>query len=330
MSSESRTPILLLDGGLGSTLEDEYHYEFNDGTPLWSGQLLVTQPGLLLEAHTGFAKAGADVILTATYQVSYEGFSKSGVTEEDARQVARGAVKMAKRAFEGREGKVALSLGPYGATMLPPQEYGGKYDAYHRTVSQLREWHVRRIGMFCGPDREVDWDDARRCWEDVDFVAFETIPLAVEILAVRETMFIASKEREEGRGKEKDFWISCVFPGEGNQLPDGSDVRAVVGAMLGERQNARRPMGIGINCTKIGKIEWLIEEFESAVKEIVESGEVKEWPSLVVYPDKTNGQVYNTTTHKWEKAEADGTSSVSAGLRGILCFDSYTVILTLR
>jgi homocysteine S-methyltransferase len=61
--------------------------------------------------------------------------------------------------------------------------------------------------------------------------------------------------------------------------------------MLGKREGARRPMGVGINCTRVGKVEGLIEEFGSAIRELDGIGEVTEWPSLVVYPDGTMGEV---------------------------------------
>lgn len=301
--------IYLLDGGLGTTLADYHGCIFNDSTPLWSSQLLLTDPATLLQAQTAFAEAGADIILSATYQASFEGFTRSGVGAKDAETAMRKGVSIARESFDGRasvlgkgsegeRGMVALSLGAYGATMVPSQEYSGKYDRDHMTKGQLREWHRRRIEVFCKDER---------CWADVDFVAFETLPLMAEILAVREVM----GDVEMGLGEEKDFWISCVFPGEGNLLPDGSSVREVVKAMLERREGARTLMGVGINCTKVGKVEGLIEEFGSAVRELVESGEAEKWPSLVVYPDGTKGEVYNTVTKEWEKVENEWENTVS-------------------
>jgi homocysteine S-methyltransferase len=282
-------PIYLLDGGLGTTLADHYGCTFNDTTPLWSSQLLLSDPATLLQAQTAYAQAGADIILSATYQASYAGFAQSGVEAQDAEKAMRIAVRIARDSFEGREGKVALSLGAYGAVMIPSQEYSAKYDDAHVTSGQLRAWHRRRVEVFC-TDQES--------WGEVDFVAFETLPLLAEVFAVRDVMGDIL-----GLGDEKQFWISCVFPGEGNCLPDRSSVREVMKAMLGEREGARTPMGVGINCTKVGKVEGLIEEFEGAVGDLVESGEVQEWPSLVVYPDGTSGEVYNTTTKEWECQE---------------------------
>lgn len=219
----------------------------------------------------------------------------------------RSAVGIARQAFQGtdkgdgsKKGKVALSLGAYGATMVPSQEYSGKYDAEHVTVEQLAAWHRKRIGVFFE-------GEGGKCWEEVDYVAFETVPRIEEVWAVREVMgdvnSVVGKEGESG------FWISCVFPGEGSMLPDGSSVQDVVKAMLG-REGGAVPMGVGINCTKIGKVEGLISEFEGAIEEMVQSGQVAEWPSLAIYPDGTNGEVYNTITKEWENK--DGVEQVGS------------------
>ncbi|KIM94653.1 hypothetical protein OIDMADRAFT_21362 [Oidiodendron maius Zn] len=108
---------------------------------------------------------------------------------------------------------------------------------------------------------------------------------------------------KEVRGSEKKFWISCVFPGEGNVLPDGSSVEKVVRAMLEKKDGAAIPNGVGINCTRVEKLEGLIVEFEKAVRRMVDSSEIDQWPDLVLYPDATDGEVYNTLTKEWEKVK---------------------------
>ncbi|TAQ88413.1 hypothetical protein B7494_g3288, partial [Chlorociboria aeruginascens] len=284
--------LTLLDGGLGTTLADLYAYTFNINTPLWSSQLLLTSPSTLLSAQRAFSNAGAEIISTATYQGSYEGLSLSGVgSRAEAGHVLRSAIPIARAAVSG--GRVALSLGAYGAVMVPSQEYSGRYDKAHSSREQLRSWHLERLQVFCGEET---------CWADIDFVAFETLPLVEEVWAVRGAMAGV----EEG-AKQKGFWISCVFPGEGNVLPDGSGVRDVVRAMLGEKEGLRRPMGVGVNCTRVGKVEALVEEMECAVGELLEGeGENPEWPALVLYPDGTNGEIYNTETKLWEVKEGMG------------------------
>ena len=247
------------------------------------------------------------MILTATYQASHQGLLASGVESEKVGEVLRSSVQISRDAFRKTEGsarrreqgKVALSLGAYGATMIPSQEYGGRYDADHVTEVQLRDWHLKRIAEFL-PAQGQD-GDGRECWGNVDLVAFETLPLLVEVSGVRMAMGRVNERLGVEKEESKGFWIVCVFPGEGNRLPDGSSVEEVVGAMLESRDGEVVPMGIGINCTRVGKLKGLVREFEEAVVKLLGNGEVQEAPALVVYPDGTMGEVYNTTTKVWEK-----------------------------
>ncbi|CAH0018088.1 unnamed protein product, partial [Clonostachys rhizophaga] len=61
-----------------------------------------------------------------------------------------------------------------------------------------------------------------------------------------------------------------------------------------------RPWGVGINCTKTWKLDSLLRKYEREIAKMVEEGTINEWPALVLYPDGTNGEVYNTETQKWE------------------------------
>jgi hypothetical protein len=71
-----------------------------------------------------------------------------------------------------------------------------------------------------------------------------------------------------------------------------------------------------MNCTKIHKLPGLVERFGVAVDGAVKNGIVGAAPYLVLYPDGTNGEVYNTTTQVWEKPDGLGDNvrgSVSPG-----------------
>lgn len=320
-SNTELPPLILLDGGLGTTLADRYDVLFDESKPLWSSHLLLSEEGrkTLAGAQGAFVENGADVILSATYQASFEGFRKSGVEGgREAGRLMRKGVEIARAAADARGdgrregGKVALSLGAYGATMSPGQEYSGRYDGEHDSVGRLAEWHFGRLGAFIPRSGEMGMDEEEErerehCWESVDFVAFETLPRVDEVRAVREVM--GRVNELVGVGNEKAFWVSCVFPGEGNVLPDGSGAKEVVEAMLGKGKGPR-PMGVGINCTGVGKVESLVVEFESEIGRLVER-DGGEWPSLVVYPDGTRGEVYDTALKEWVKSGGGGESLVS-------------------
>jgi homocysteine S-methyltransferase len=228
-------PIVFLDGGLGTTLEEEHGIQFSDATPLWSSHLLISSPEILLKVQTDFARAGADILLTATYQASFEGFSRTprepqhadeggdsrtGYDRAEAAGYMRSAVGIARTAFKdaGRPtGLIALSLGAFGATMMPSQEYTGEYPEELMDSKGLYDFHLDRITCFT-EDEET--------WDSIGLVGFETLPRLAEIEAVRLVMHNVNSSRGQ-----KEFWISCVFPND-DDLPDGSTITDVVAAML--------------------------------------------------------------------------------------------------
>ncbi|EXJ85083.1 hypothetical protein A1O3_05758 [Capronia epimyces CBS 606.96] len=276
--------VLLLDGGLGTTLEDEHGAQFSTQTPLWSSHLLVENPALLQTVQQDFANAGADILLTATYQASFQGFKKTkvktkakalsddGIDAAEATKYMLSAITIARNAFSGRPGLVALSLGAYGATMVPSTEYSGEYGALEQ--NDLFQFHMERLSAFTHSE----------AWADVDLVAFETLPRIDEVRAARQVMrAIASTD--------KQYWISCVFPNDDDRLPDGTEIEELVTAML---DGGRKPLAIGFNCTKIHKVTGLVRRFEDAAQALS-----MELPRLFIYPDGAGDKVYDTQLQRW-------------------------------
>lgn len=294
--------VKILDGGLGTSLQDKYGVEFSStSTPLWSSHMVVSDPATLLACQRDFTAAGADVLLTATYQASIEGFGRTK-TPEFPNGIPRSAIgpflEIAVRVAEEAKGsheqvKIALSLGPYGACMIPGQEYSGKYDDLHNDEDALFQWHLDRLRLFM----EADGDLLSR----VEYIAFETLPRLDEIRAVRRAMHTA--------GLTVPFWVACVFPGTEpyyiHTLPDGSSIEEVVTAALAPMGDGVAPWGVGINCTKTHKLPHLVELFGDSISKLLAKDDIQTVPTLVLYPDGTNGEVYNTTTQKWEKPEID-------------------------
>ena len=50
----------------GSILEDTFKQNISH-TPLWSAKPVEENPGLIVNAHLAFLRAGAEIILTSTY-----------------------------------------------------------------------------------------------------------------------------------------------------------------------------------------------------------------------------------------------------------------------
>lgn len=283
--------ILILDGGLGTSLESKYSITFSRSTPLWSSHLLVSDQPTLESCQSDFGAVPVDVLLTATYQVSLHGFADTrtgdfpqGIPRETVPRFLDDAVGIAQRAV-GDKGCVALSIGPYGACMIPGQEYSGKYDEKHDSLEDLEAWHRERLGVFA----EVS-DVQKR----VGYVALETIPRVDEIIAMRKALAATPAL------SHLPYWTACLSPEKDLLMPDGNTIETAVKAMLDPEISTNLPWGIGINCTKVDKLDQLLQIFEQTVSAMVKEGKISEWPALVLYPDGTNGEVYNTTTQKWE------------------------------
>lgn len=302
--------VHILDGGLGTSLQDKYGVVFDASTPLWASHLLVSDPTTLLACQRDFATAGIDVLLTATYQVSIEGFARTktadfpnGIPRGAIPPFLRTALDVADQAVQRTAASIALSLGPYGACMIPGQEYSGKYDAEHDNEEALYRWHLERLQLF------MDATD-QGLFSRVQYIAFETIPRLDEIRAVRRAIHSIA-----GDSIIPPFWISCVFPNKDETLPDGSSIEQVVTAALAPMQDGARPWGIGINCTKVAKLPGLVDRFGGFVRKIMlEDTPAAAVPTLVLYPDGTNGEVYNTLTQQWEKKEEDTSQENRVGV----------------
>ncbi|KAL5333902.1 Homocysteine S-methyltransferase [Aspergillus crustosus] len=295
--------ILLLDGGLGTTLESPpFNVTFTTSTPLWSSHLLISSPATLQSAHRAFHNAGADILLTATYQSCIEGFAKTNAshTAEDAERYMRSAIPLVRSVISSageqqqhrhQPCRVALSLGPYGATMAPvAAEYTGIYPAEMNREDALRDWHARRLRVFVADPES---------WDGVDFVAFETLRRADEVRAVRAAM------SDFGHGAQnKPWWVCGVFPAE---EVDETDVRRWMRAAVGGQHGLPRPWGIGLNCTQIGYVTKIVSIMRDELHLLLgkEDGFADEWatssgkPWLVLYPDGTKGEKYDPVTKTW-------------------------------
>ena len=80
----------VLDGGMATELERK---GFNLAGPLWSAQVLESSPEAIAAVHREYLDAGADCLLTASYQVSAEGFQEIGFAAHDAAQAAANALR---------------------------------------------------------------------------------------------------------------------------------------------------------------------------------------------------------------------------------------------
>ncbi|MCZ2820150.1 homocysteine S-methyltransferase [Modestobacter sp. VKM Ac-2977] len=163
-----RTGTVVADGGLSTELESRGH---DVTSSLWSARLLRDDPAAITAAHAAFARAGAQVATTASYQASFPGFAAAGIDGAQARTLMARSVQLARDglALAGRDGWVAGSVGPYGAFLADGSEYTGDY-VDHVSVAELRAFHRPRLAVLAEAGADV--------------LACETLPAAAEVEAL--------------------------------------------------------------------------------------------------------------------------------------------------
>ncbi|MGK5529597.1 homocysteine S-methyltransferase [Streptomyces sp. URMC 129] len=136
---------LVLDGGLSNQLAAQ---GCDVSGPLWTARLLAEDQGQVRAAHAAYVRAGARVVITASYQASFEGFARRGVGRAAAARLFGDSVRLAREA--GAEW-VAASVGPYGAVLADGSEYRGRYGL---GVAELARFHRPRVAALAaaGPD----------------------------------------------------------------------------------------------------------------------------------------------------------------------------------
>ncbi|MFD9905071.1 homocysteine S-methyltransferase [Streptomyces sp. NPDC059063] len=107
---------LVLDGGLSNQLQAAGHDLSDD---LWSARLLAEHPDAVRAAHRAYYEAGADVVITASYQATFEGFARHGIDAVSTAELLRLSVNLAREAAgqtgAGRTDAGAAGAGPAGA-----------------------------------------------------------------------------------------------------------------------------------------------------------------------------------------------------------------------
>lgn len=225
---------VVLDGALATELEAR---GADLSGPLWSARLLRDDPGAIEAVHLAYLEAGAQVLITASYQASVEGFAALGVGGEEAAGLLRRSVHLARRAREraGTAGAlVAASAGPYGAVLAGGQEYTGDYGA--ATDRDVEAFHERRLRalLAAGPD----------C------VACETIPRLDEAAALARVL---------DRLGAPDAWISFSCR-DGRRTAHGEPIEEAVAAAAA----GPRVVAVGVNCTAPEHVEELLTRARSA------------------------------------------------------------------
>ncbi|MEV4687452.1 homocysteine S-methyltransferase [Microbacterium sp. LWH3-1.2] len=277
----SRTPpVVVLDGGLSNALAERGH-DLTDG--LWTARLLRDAPGEVAAVHRAYFDAGARVATTASYQASFAGFERAGMTRHEAKDLITRSVTIAREvrddvaasAGDDAVRLVAASVGPYGAVLADGSEYRGRY-GLSRTA--LRDFHAPRMELLAsaGPD----------------MFALETIPDLDEVSVLLD---LADELATPA-------WLSCTVAGD--RLRDGRPA-AEAFALAADRDGI---VAVGVNCCAPGDV---LPAVWSAIEA---SGK-----PAIAYPN--SGETWDGAARRWvgepEFDTALTTSWAEAGARFI-------------
>jgi homocysteine S-methyltransferase len=259
-----------LDGGLSTALE-------NNGnkltTSLWTGELIRTNPAQITKAHLDFINAGAQIIITSSYQLSYTGCSARGWNEDETNQALIASTQLAKKAVteSSKDVKVAASVGPYGASLADGSEYKGNYGV---SKAVIRDFHARRLEILISTSP--------------DYLALETMPDTFEVEVLLELLSDCPIP----------FWISYSCKA-GNKTNAGQDFQSAVDLV----QSA---MAVGINCTKPELITDLLRSAKSNKPYVVYPNSGRAWDAQnKVWTGSAAVGFSNDLIRQWVEAGAE-------------------------
>ncbi|XP_022849511.1 homocysteine S-methyltransferase 2-like isoform X2 [Olea europaea var. sylvestris] len=268
----------VIDGGLATELE-RHGAKLND--PLWSAKCLISSPHLIRSVHLDYLEAGANIIISSSYQATLQGFESKGLSRVEGENLLRKSVEIAREArdmYYDRAAKgsrdtfgdkdeiiprkrpvlVAASVGSYGAYLADGSEYSGVYGK-NVSLETLKDFHRRRVQVLAD--------------SGADLIAFETIPNKLEAKAYAELL--------EEEAINIPAWFSF-------NSKDGTNV--VSGDPIAEcaliAHSCEQVIGVGINCTPPRYIQGLI----------LSIGRVTTKP-ILIYPN--SGETYDADRKEW-------------------------------
>ncbi len=291
---------LFIDGALATEMESR-GADLHD--TLWSAKYLYTQPDLIAAVHTDYMTAGADVIITASYQATIQGFMARGWSHTEASVMIRRAATLAISArdawWQVHESPrrlrplVAGSIGPYGAYTADGGEYRGNYGL---SIEELMDFHRERLQIL------VD--------AGVDLIAFETIPDLTEAIALCRLL---------EAHPHMTAWMS--FSCRGHTTCAGQSMQEVAAALARYAQIC----ALGCNCTSPVYVPDIIRDLRQHTQ-----------LPIIVYPN--SGEEYDAQAGNWHGtvtcddyvAAADAWYVAGASLIGGCCRTSPETIRALR
>nr|ACV03423.1 selenocysteine methyltransferase-like protein [Astragalus drummondii] len=266
----------VIGGGLATELE-RHGADLND--PLWSAKCLLSSPHLIRQVHLDYLENGADIIITASYQATIQGFKAKGFSDEEGEALLRRSVEIAREArdlyyqrcaesssdngddsriLKQRPILIAGSVGSYGAYLADGSEYSGNYgDAIK--LETLKDFHRRRVQILAD--------------SGVDLLAFEAVPNKLEAQAYADLL--------EEENIITPAWFAFNSK-DGTNVVSGDSIEEC-GSIA---ESCDKVVAVGINCTPPRFIHDLILLLKKVTAK-----------PIVIYPN--SGETYDGIRKEW-------------------------------
>ncbi|XP_074309469.1 homocysteine S-methyltransferase 1 [Silene latifolia] len=275
----------IIDGGFATQLE-KHGASIND--PLWSALCLIQDPHLIQRVHLEYMEAGADILVTSSYQATIPGFLSRGMSMEEAESLLVKSVKLAIQSRDEfwstvsviaensyKRALVAASIGSYGAYLADGSEYSGIYGD-DVSLAKLKDFHRRRLQVLAGAGPDI--------------LAFETIPNKLETQAIVELL--------EDENIDIPSWI-CFSSVDGENAPSGESFEDCLNVI----NKSNKVAMAGINCAPPQFVDTLIRRFKKLTHKMI-----------VVYPN--SGEIWDGRAKRWLPSQcSDDKAFTSMALR---------------
>lgn len=146
--SENNHKIVLLDGGLGQEINKRSSHDASH--PLWSVEVMHSEPEIVVDVHSDFLKAGARTISTNNYTASLTRLERHGALDR-FRETHQLAIDLANQAIENSDiardaVTIAGCLMPLAASYVAEAAHG--YDRSYDEYCQVTEAQIHGVDMF--------------------------------------------------------------------------------------------------------------------------------------------------------------------------------------
>ncbi|KAK9903790.1 hypothetical protein M0R45_000900 [Rubus argutus] len=223
---------------------------------LWSAVCLIKDPGLIKRVHLEYLEAGADILVTSSYQATIPGFLSKGLSIEEGELLLKKSVALAVEARNSFWEAVKVSpeiITITGLWLLPLLEAMG-------------------LILLMVPNTVGIMDRMRS-----DLLAFETIPNKLEAQACVELL--------EEENIQMPSWI-CFSSVDGENAPSGESFKECLDMI----NRSNKINAVGINCAPPHLIESLICKLKELTSKAIivypNSGEIWDGKSKRWLPSK--------------------------------------------